>query len=35
MLEAVLKQVLPKGRLTERRTESGVQTDDRECIQNL
>ena len=35
MLEAVLKQVMPKGRLHERRTDSYAQTDDRECIQNL
>ena len=35
MLEAVLQQVVPKGRLHEKRTDSYAQTDDRECIQNL
>ena len=35
MLEAVLKQVMPKGRLHEKKTDSYAQTDDRECIQNL
>lgn len=34
-MEAVIKQVMPRGRLTERKVDSSAQTDDREAIQNL
>lgn len=35
ILEAIIKQVMPKGRLQEKRVETSMQTDDKETIQNL
>lgn len=34
-LEAVVAQLMPRGRMLEKRTETAVQTDDRQTIQNL
>jgi len=34
-LEALIKQSLPRGRMIERKIETGMQTDDRQTIQNL
>ncbi len=34
-MEAVIQQVMPKGRLNEKMADTGVQTDSRESIQNL
>jgi hypothetical protein len=35
LLEALIKQALPRGRMVEKQIETGVQTDDRQTIQNL
>jgi hypothetical protein len=35
VLEALVRSAMPRGRIAEKRTETAVQTDDRQSIQNL
>ena len=35
VLEGLVRSAMPRGRIVEKRTDSGVQTDDKQTIQNL